>query len=261
MNKTVIEKCIKNENFLILSLLSGDINWEILSYVKLPFDFLCKNKQNIFWDLQSSYIDNKTCINEFKEYINWNIFCCTKYFKTIANFTFLKKYQNYIVWEKVVFQINFTDDILNEFFEELYTGDYIPLIFKYERGNKISCEYLDSISEYFDNKTWKYISKKKLDPWFIEKYSNQLNWILLSEYQIFSLSFMKNNINNIKWNWINAKSLEYQSKEFIKNEVLPRITNESRIHSLIYYHVVNREMLIGTKFQYLLKTNIFKYPM
>lgn len=259
MNEQFIKKCIDDEDFLILNLLSGDIDWSILSKIKLPYVFLYKNRDSIIWNFQSTFIDNKTAIEEFKDYIDWKIFCCTKYFKTIANCTFLSKYRNYIYWDKAILQIEFTDNIMTELFEELYTGNYISWIFRYDLGKKISCEYLDNISEYFDNDIWAQVSRKQLDSWFIEKHSENLDWRILSEYQSFSIGFIKNNMERIKWNCINGRSLRCVGKDFIRNEVLKRITSESTVESLCFSGVVSANMLIGTKFESLLKSKMFSF--
>lgn len=245
--KTVFYKCIESEEFLIMSLLSGDITWQEISNSTLPYNFLVKNMDSVVWEIHSLHINNKSIIELCKDKINWKLFCTTLYFKKIVNYSFLKRYREYISWEQAILRIEFTDNIFNEFFEEIYTGGHLPKIFDYRISkNKISCICLDELSEYFDNETWKALSKNQLDGWFIEKYSDKLNWKELSKYQKFSEGFMKNNVKKIKWNHINISCLFRVSNDFLVKYVVPNITDEYKVSELYDYNILKLSMLKNT---------------
>lgn len=246
MKNNLFNECIASEEFLMISLLSGDITWQQISNNELPYNFLINNKDSIIWAIQSAHINDKASIECFKDYIDWDIFCSTSYFQKIVNNKFLKKYRKYISWQQAIMKIEFTDNILKDFFEEIYTGGYLHSIFNYGLADRVSCECLDSLTDYFDNLTWKAISTKMLDEWFIEKYSKQLNWKMLSRYQRFSESFMKNNVKNIKWNHISDNCLFFVTNDFIIKYVIPNITDVYKAIELYDLNIIKLYMFENT---------------
>lgn len=239
-------KYIKSEEFLMMALLTGEITWDQISNNRLPYEFLNKYKDNISWTIHSAHINNITVIDYFKDCIDWDVLCSTSYFQEIVNHKFLNKYSKYISWSYAWQHIQFTDDILNDFRNEICSGGYLYFMFEYGLADQVSCELLDSLTTYFDNLTWNVVSKKHLDEWFIEKYAQKLNWDILSRYQYFSESFMKKNIQNIKWNHINNDCLYTVSDNFLKTDVIPNITDEFKVMELYNMGIIKLQMLKNT---------------
>ena len=241
-----IYKYIKSEERLMMAILTGEITWEQISNNKLPYEFLIKHTDNIVWEIYSANINNEIIVDYFKDYIEWDIFCSTDYFQKIVNHKFLIKYRKYISWEYAYMHIQYTDDIINDFFNEICSGPHLYFIFEYGLADQVSCESLDSLTSYFDKLTWNIVGKKHLDEWFIEKYAKQLNWNTLSRYQYFSESFMKKNIQNIKWNRLNSYCLCTVSDNFLRTYVVPNITDEYKVIELHNMGIIKLNMLKGT---------------
>jgi len=133
-----------------------NINWNIISAIKMPKIFLDLLKDYLNWDIVSIYqkLDELTIIQ----------------YKDKINFKFISKFQK---------------NLSEEFISEYLTRLYLPYLLMYQKN--ISLEFLNSHKENFSSNDWAIISKfRELDINFILENANQLNFSLISKYQSFS---------------------------------------------------------------------------
>lgn len=228
-----------SEAQLIMDILTGDANWEMISKKDLNIEFVKEYQDYLRWDIISLKKDlPKVYFNLFLHKLSWGHICNSQKLTP----AFIRKYKDYLHWNIVAINGEITSEIFDEFFEDLYLSLNLHAVFQ-NKKSKISCDIIEKYVDYYDNNCWKYISGYQLTEKFIEKHSHQLNWDILSRYQIFSQDFILRNKKLIKWNKLNINSFRYWSREFIKNEVISYITNSSTILILLEFSHIGEYML------------------
>jgi hypothetical protein len=134
-----------------------------------------------------------------------------------------------------------TNEIFETYFEDLYLSLKLYDVF-WNPNAKLTCDVIDKYAEYYDSLCWDKISGYKLTDEFIEKYKNKLNWEVICKYQDLSEDLILRNKHYIKWNKLQISRWKYSDK-FIKNVILPNITDRYKIANLIYDGTVQEYML------------------
>ena len=261
-----IKKYYNNKLFyFVCSKFPNYVDWEILSFKKLPFKFIknFKNNININTYLKYNDIDESTLDNILKLYSKNDIVHILDdltYYKKFSE-TFIETYYNYFKFESVIYG---TQLVSEEFIEK----HLINLDNKSTWNNISSCQILSEkfIEKYQDKVDWYNITSCQiLSEEFIEKYLHKLSWIGVQIGQHLSNEFLEKHYDKLDLKKIIEKQKLYPSflvkhfEDICKNDLLADVVKFQKLDDdFIRKYIIIRKCIINSNEKYVI-SRLIKY--
>jgi len=199
--KEIIRTQVLSEDYILKTKDIRRVSWNLLSeYQEMSKEFILTYKDKINFDYLSTQNLSEDIIKEFEDELDWNILVLN----TDLSEEMIKKNYDKInnkqdILERQVLSEKFFENHLSD---ELTMSDIL-------RTQKVSEKFLiinmDEVNWITDSTN---ISKNvELSDNFMNVYSNEIDWMVISEYQKLSDGFIEKHIDKIDWGLLS----EYQN--------------------------------------------------
>ena len=198
---TNISKCQKL-SYKTIEEFKNELNWTLLcKSQKINNKIIKNNPHKVNWNNISLHQKlSEKLIEEYKNNINFDLLSSNK--NIYLSDKFIQKYSNKLDWSSLVMR-KLSKNILKENIDNIANDKYITRDYFFEKHHLDVYTLEKIVSKISMNKhIWKSISQhQKLNEQFILKYSQCLDWNLISRYQKLRKNFI---VDKISWDSISA---------------------------------------------------------
>ncbi len=248
--KQIYMDLIQNKNWDAFN--SGPIDWDFISRLKLPIDFVRKYCHKLHWRTYCfDRIVPDEIIEEFYNCIDWEIISENR-----LSVNILRKFPDMVNWKvlsssREIFPENVLMEFKDKFIWNLILIWDIPSDNFMEQVGKYICwdnaVFLSLVSEEFIEKyrdivDWKEVSSHVcMTEEFIRKHIEEVHWGNICKFQILSDSFIEEFEDYIDWDTL---SLNLPG---ISNYIMGRYEDKLDWSSIFAYQNVSEDLIIKNK--------------